>query len=244
MRIIARLIALAILCAVMAGCASRPLPAYPLLDAHHAISILADQQRRLSSAAGRGSVTLTRDSGQSVRLESAMAAQFPDHVRLRAWKMGHAVFDMTMTPDGVWMLVADNSRREQIMPAGASAAQFMRGWSMLNAGFYEDRALKVAGETEQLLVLERPTGQGQRVRATIDRTTLVVRRHEVLDEAGEGRFSLEYDKYRMVGEHPWPMRMRARGEAGEIEVEFDDVEINTPPAAGAFVPPRRAEKLQ
>jgi len=28
----------------------------------------------------------------------------PDSARLRAYKFSHAVFDMTLTPDGLWLL--------------------------------------------------------------------------------------------------------------------------------------------
>jgi hypothetical protein len=206
--------------------------------------MLAEQDAHLKTASGEGSVTLTRANGQSVRLETALAAEFPDDMRLRAWKMGQAIFDMTMTPEGVWMLVADPSRREKLLPAGASAADFMRGWAALHSGFYSDASLQIRDVSAGAFYLERPGDKGTTIRAEIDRSTLTVRRHTVLDDKRVGRFTIEYDRYRMVDGLPWPMRLRARGEQGLIEVQFDDVQLNGPPAPQAFVPPKRAEKLR
>jgi hypothetical protein len=239
-------IRVALFAAVLAaGCASRPaVPKQPMLQPPQAIALLAEQDSKITSATGEGSVLLTRADGQSVRLDTVVVAQFPDRVRLRAWKMGQAVFDLTLTPDGVWMLVADKSRREKILTAGANAAQFMRGWSSLHAGFFTDPNLKIIEETPELLVLERPIEGGQRIRAVIDRGTLTIREHSVLDDKGVSRFTLTYDRYQMVNGFPWPMRLRAQGEQGQIEVSFDEVQLNQAPPAGAFTPPKRAEKLQ
>ena len=231
--------------ALLAGCATKPsLPRQPHLSPADVIARMAQQGERTSSVTGEGSVTLTRANGQSVRLDAVMVAKFPDKVRLRAWKFGRAIFDLTLTPEGVWMLVPDMSRRQKILPAGLDAAKVMRGWSALHGDFFSEANLKIVEETNDLLVVERPAEKGTRIRAVIDRLTLSVRQHTVVDDKGRTHFTIDYDRYRLVNGIAWPMRMRAKGEQGNIEINLDDVQLNEPVAPGAFVPPARAEKLQ
>ncbi len=232
-----------VLGAVLAGCATDNLPKQPHLDPPAAIEYLARQDAKVKSVAGEGSVTLTRASGESVRLDMAIAAAFPDRVRLRAWKFGQAVFDLTLTPDGVWILVADPKRRDKIIPAGGNAANFLRGWSMLHGGFFTDPNLKTVDVNDETFSLERPTSEGAVVRAEVDRKTLTMRRHSALDDKRQERFSLQYEQYRVIDGIPWPTRMRAHSAQGEILVEIDDVQLNARPPENAFVAPRRAEKL-
>ena len=231
--------------ALLAGCAGKPaLPRQPKLAPADAIAWLAQQDEKAGSVSGEGNVTLTRGNGQSVRMDVVMVAEFPEHVRLRAWKFGRAIFDLTLKPEGVWMLVAMESRREKLLPAGANAADFMRGWSALHGGFFIDPELKIVEETDEVLVLERPADKGTRIRATVDRLTLSVRQHTVLDEKGKSRFTIDYDRYREINGVAWPMRLRAKGEQGSIVIDLEEVQLNEPLAPGAFVPPARAEKLQ
>lgn len=229
---------------VIAGCAERaPLPQWRAMDADATIAKLTQQQEQVRTLSGSGAVTLTRGDGQSVRLDSAIAAEFPGRVRLRAWKLGQAVFDLTMTPEGVWMLVPDRSRRDRLLPAGANAAQFLRGWAMLHRDFFDREKLEVVSQTPDTLTLRRRMDEGGSIEADIDRATLTVRRQRVLDDAGAQRFILEYDRYRLIGEIPWAMRLRATGDQGQIRVDLDEVELNGVNPSSAFVPPRRAEKL-
>lgn len=228
---------------LVAGCARQePLPQWPAMEARASIAHMAQQQEKVQNVTGTGAVTLTRGNGQSVRLDSAVVAEFPQRVRLRAWKLGQAVFDMTLTPDGVWMLVADKSRREEILPAGASAAKFLGGWAMLHEDFYDDE-LVVVEETPATLIVRKAMAEGGAIEAEVDRATLTVRRHRVLDDTGEERFVLQYERYRLVNGIPFATRLRAGGEQGRIQVDLDEVQLNGELAPGAFVPPRRAEKL-
>lgn len=228
---------------LLIGCARRePLPQWPAMEPKAAIAQMAQQQEKVRTLTGTGAVTLTRGNGQSVRLDSAVVAEFPERVRLRAWKLGQAVFDLTLTPEGVWMLVADKSRRAEILPAGGNAAKFLGGWAMLHQDFYNEDLL-VVGETPEMLTLRKPLPEGGAIEAEIDRATLTVRRHRVLDDAGNERFVLEYERYRLVSGIPWATRLLAGGEQGRIQVDLDEVQLNGEMTTNAFVPPRRAEKL-
>lgn len=230
--------------ALAVGCGhEEPLPRAPQLAPPDALRHMAEADAKLHSVGGEGTVTLTRKDGQSVRLDAAIAAEFPQRIRLRAWKLGQAVFDMTLTPDGVWMLVADPSRRDKLLPAGVGASRMMRGWASLHSDFYTDPRLVIRDVDDKTFYLERPGEEGGTIRAEVDRQTLVVRRHTVLDQTRTVRFTIDYDRYAMIDGVPWPRRIKAHGGDGVVLVSLDDVQINVPLPDGALTPPRRAEKL-
>ena len=122
------------------GCNSPPpehLPAYQWVDDPTAMQALCERAERVHSVSSEASLTLTRANGDSVRLDGAVAMRLPDSVRMRAWKFGQAVFDLTLTPDGLWIEApADPDRRGQVMPASLSAAKMARAWSVISGEFF------------------------------------------------------------------------------------------------------------
>lgn len=231
----------------VAGSGCRPqaaIPRYHWTDDRAAIQELAARAKRVKTFVGEATVRLQRSNGDSVRLDSVIVAEFPSRVRLRAWKFGQAVLDLTMTPQGTWMVRPENpSRRERVLPASISAAQFARGWAMVSGDLADPSAITVLKVDADTVSLQRDLDTGMRMLTDVNRGNLTISRQRLLDPDGKERFTLVQDRYRMFGDIVWPMRLTAISEQGTIIVEFDNVQFNTSPAPGAFTPPSRAEKL-
>lgn len=242
-----RIAELALLCAgglaCGCGCRQERLPSYARSDEQTALAIVAQRARQVRTVSGSGTLELTRPNGESVRLDLALAIQPPERARLRAWKFGQAVFDLTITPDGLWLQSPkDSPQAPRIKSAGTSAAQVARAWSLLGGGFFDEPDLVARNEGDDL-VLRRTRAGEPAVVCRIHRDTLTPRRYEMLDDAGRRRFSLALDQYDIVQGIAWPRRITAVSEAGRVVVELSDVMLNDELAPGAFNPPRRAEKL-
>jgi outer membrane lipoprotein-sorting protein len=230
----------------LSGCADHEkesIPTYPLMDAQSSLRVLVERAQKVQTVSGEGLISLTRPNGESIRLDAALAMQPPDNARLRAWKFGRAIFDLTVTPTGVYAISPDDpARKEQIRSAGISAAKLAKTWSILSGGFFNQPALKSELHGDRLLLRAEAAGEPVVV-CDVDRRTLTPRRYALLDDKGNERFSLTLDRYRQFNEIVWPMRLAAVSESGTVKVEMRDVEINPELPPGAFVPPRRAEKL-
>ena len=238
---------IACLIALIGGCAKTPppesIPAYPLMDVAPSLHTLAGRAKQVHTLSGEGLITLTRPNGESVRLEAAVVMQPPQRTRIRAWKFGHAVFDLTVTPDGVWIVSPDEpQRKEQIRAAGVSAGQLARTWSVLSGGFFDEPGLQTQATDAQLLVRRETPGEPTVV-CEVDRRTLTPRRYLLLDDRGRTRFSLALDQYQTFGGVVWPTHLVARSEGGTLDIALREVDVNPDLPAAAFTPPRRAEKL-
>ena len=239
--------AVACLASLLGGCAPKPppenLPAYPSMDARSSLRTLAERARQVRSLSGEGLITLTRPDGQSVRLDAAIAMRPPERARIRAWKFGRAVFDLTVTPDGVWVLAPeDPQRREQVRSAGVGAAQLARTWSVLSGGFFEQAGLKTEMNGTRLQLRRDAPGEPTVV-CEVDRRTLTPRRYAMLDDRGATRFTLTLDRYQAHGAAVWPTKLVATSAGGVVEVELRQVDVNPDLPPTAFTPPRRAERL-
>jgi outer membrane lipoprotein-sorting protein len=228
-----------------AGCARRaasPLPTYHGLDDAASLNVLAERAKAVKSLSSQCRLTLTRPDGQSVQLEGAIVMAPPDRLRLRAWKFNQAVFDLTMTPEGLWVMAPqDPGRREKVLPASLSAAQFGREWAMLNGFFFLQPDLSTEASGKWFNVRRR-LEDGRTVLCRVDRGTLTPRQFEMRDAEGRLRFRFTLDDYRMIEGIPWPTTLAARSSDGKIDIRLKDVELNQELAPTAFRPPRRAEK--
>jgi hypothetical protein len=235
------------LAAIAGGCASRRtvdsnLPTYDQVDEQTALRILDERARAVRTVSARSDLTLTRADGQTVRLDGAVVMAPPDRLRLRAWKFSQAVFDLTLTPDGLWVMTPDDpARREKVLPASLSAAQLGREWALLSGSFFGDPGLKVRTASDAVVVT-KSLDDGRAVVCDVDRRTLTPRRYRLLDPAGRTRFTLRLSQYGLFGGIPWPTRLNAVSEDGRIGIVLKDVELNGEVAPNAFKPPRRAEK--
>ena len=227
------------------GCARRaasPLPTYPGLDDAAALKVLARRAEAVKTLSAGCDLTLTKEDGQTVRLDGAVAMEPPERLRLRAWKFGQAVFDLTLTPDGLWVMAPrEPGRRDEVLPASLSAAQFGREWAVLNGRFFLQPDLSTSGDGRWLDV-RRTLEDGRTVVCRVDRATLTPRDYAMRDPGGRLRFRFALGDYRLVGGMPWPTKLAARSGEGKIDIRLKDVELNQELAPSAFRPPRRAEK--
>jgi outer membrane lipoprotein-sorting protein len=225
------------------GCAQEHLPTYPRADESTSLHLLAQRTRRVQTVSGSGALELTQPNGQSVRLDLAVALRPPDWARLRAWKFGQAVFDLMLTPDGLWLEASrDTAHKDRATAAGVTAAQVAKTWSLLSGSFFDDPNLTAHDDGDRLIVRRIHPGEPT-VICQVNRDTLTPRRYEMLDDKGAVRFSLTLDHYKDFSGIVWPMHLTAVSAAGKVAVELDDVELNGELPATAFKPPRRAEKL-
>lgn len=238
---------------------------FPLADAPATLRALADRAHLLHTLSGEGLITLTRPDGQSIRLDAALVMRPPDDARVRAWKFGRVIFDLTITPDGVWAITPDDpDRKEQIHAAGVNAAKLAKTWSILAGSFFtsistpgqsggSDSDQSAAPDSSGIstsatlqgpkLIVRRNSPGNTTILCEVDRATLTPRKYLLLDNTGHQRFSLTLDHYKQFGPIAWPTRLIAISEGGTVEVDLHDVQINPDLPKTAFIPPRRAEKL-
>src|SRR5205814_7180678 len=132
--------------------------------------------------------------------------------------------------------------REKVHAGGVSAAKLARSWAVLSGSLFADPNLTVS-KTPGDLLISAPQDE-LTLLCRVDRRTLVPRRYMLQDASGRVRFTLDLDDYRMIQGIPFPHRLRAQSDdGGRIVLELRDVELNGELAPGAFVPPRRAERI-
>jgi acyl-CoA synthetase (AMP-forming)/AMP-acid ligase II/outer membrane lipoprotein-sorting protein len=235
-----------LLCIVLlsftAGCAHQPpLPTYSGISDAAALDVLARRAQSVHTMSGQGSLELTQSDGQSIRLEAAVAMRPPDHVRLRAWKFNQAVLDLTILPQGVWIVApAGGKRKEQILSSSARAAEFAKAWALFT--LFGEPEVTATDQGGQLLIRQQRSGHPTII-CHVDRRTLTPRRYEIYDESGALRFSLDLDKYAEINGIVWPGRMTAIGPDGKIVLDLRDLELNSGIPSGAFIPPAGAQRL-
>lgn len=236
----------ALLLAIMAaaGCATTPpenIPRYPLMDPANSIATIQQRAKGLQSVSGEGNITLTDASRNSMRLDAAFVLAPPDRARVRAWKLGQAVLDVTVRPDGTWLyLPRENSdRAAQLRSASEATDRIIRQCLMLLCGQFANDATMT--EQGSVLTVAQPAGNNLTLRCEIDRPTLTARRCILDDPAGVERFALKLASYREVGGTVWPTRIEATSNAQRVIIETRDLEANEAPES-AFMPPARAVK--
>lgn len=230
------------------GCAHRPkedaLPTHAWVDQQTALRTLADRAKAVKTVQSEASVTITQpESGSSVRLDAALALQPPDYARLRAWKIGQAIFDLTINPQGAFVVLPPE-HKDDMLPAGKNASRFLRQWSTYLGDFFSQEGLMFDdNKGGKRFTVGRKMGDGT-LSCDVDRATLTPRVYRFNDEQGKTRFTLILNNYRQISGEPFPTEMVAKGDGvGQVRVELVNVEINSEMAPKAFVPPRKAEKL-
>ena len=175
--------------ALLVGCAhkSPPLPPTPWRDADDADRILRERAHAVHTVSSSGLITLTRPGGESVRFDAAIVTAPPDRLRLRGWKFSRAIFDLTLTPDGLWLLTPEgDSMKAKVKSAGVGAGQIARNWALLSGAFFDRQDLTVAVQSHELM-LTAPQ-DGMTLHCYVDRLTLVPTRYALEDMHGQTRF--------------------------------------------------------
>jgi hypothetical protein len=257
--------ALCVLALICAGCAAEHILTYAPMSDQAALQVMAARAKSVKSVSAQGTITLSRSGRDGVRLDAAIVLSLPDRARLRAWKLGHAVLDMTLTPEGMWLIepappagapsgadaIASPAKqdgpgapttRSDVPGHGQAIAAFARRLLGAMGGFFQENpsSMEQAGGK---LHITQSLPDGMTLRCEVDPSTLTARRFRLLDPHGAQRFEIVLDRYAMVDGIAWPRRIEATGPSGRILIDLGDVEINGAVSPAAFIPPARARRI-
>ena len=229
------------------GCSKPWVRPYEWKDQGAALQTLAARAESVKSVQAVCGLTLSSPGGDSVNFDGAIVVQIDEQkkvwLRLRTWKFSQAVFDITVRPDGVWLLASDEAMKRQSQGAAALRPEEMAAaWKFLLGSFFSEPGAEVVDTGGPEFVVRRAEGRVQYA-AVVDRATLTVREYTITAD-GSTLQTLSLSNYRELGPDatPWPMRIVATGPQGVIEVRLDDVELNASLEESVFTPPRRAVK--
>lgn len=233
----------------LSGCAGG-LPTYPSMSDEAALRTIADRLDSVAAVSGTVDILLTDLKGGTVSLDGAFVAKPPTHARLRAWKFGSPVLDLTVLPEGVWAFAAE---REGTSPGDMTrlpAAGVSRSIEVM-AGKYFRNAKALPESTSETLIVAGTAMGRQSVMCEIDRATLTPRAFRHQQSSGSGMAAddadrsmrIELDRYEVVNGVAWATRIRIISHTGAVELRLNEVELNGVVEASAFVPPGRAARL-
>ena len=231
---------IALLVVAPGGCATG-LPTYPPLSDADSLRMIAARLESVRSISASVDLTLTNAQGQTVALEGAFVARPPDHARLRAWKFGSPVLDLTILPGGVWAFAATRDGSPSTDMTTIPAMGVSQSIELLSGAYFAGaHAVDGKAANATLVVVGTAFGRDD-ARCEIDRATLTPRRF--LLTGGETGMVLLLDRYSLIGGVVWARRMEFRSADGTIVMHLGDVELNGELPENAFVPPGRAVRL-
>ena len=216
------------------GCTA-PIPEYSWTTDQAAVQALADRSGMVRTIEARCDVVLRDGDGERIALDGALAARLPDHFRVRAWKLDHAAFDVTTTPEGVWI-----DAPEDLEPV-ARDLDLRLAWSLASGVFLQGDLLVADHREGEITLVERDKAVDRPpIVCIVDARTLTPRRYEVRGSSHEVLYTVKLDRYRRYGEIIWPQRIVFESRAGTMTVDIQEAEFNGELAPLAFEPPRRA----
>lgn len=225
-----------------AGCrtAVAPLPTVAWANESEARSVLADRRDGVRTVQARCALRWVPANGERdvATLDGALVMRGDEALRLRTWKVGQTVFDLTVVGDQTWVSASGEARRRAPADFEARLAELggeLRG--LLRGPDFAEAEFVSSGDG---LRATWPFGE-----ATIDGRTLTPERF-VLDEVaddGELRRVVIETVYAEYDGGLWYRRVTAEGAFGRVEIDFRDVEVNGTLNPRAFRPPRRAQLI-
>jgi outer membrane lipoprotein-sorting protein len=253
--------------ALLVGCNATPkdnVPTYSLMSVEESRQVLAKRARFTHNVSAEGRVTLINEKGDDIRLDAAVVLELPERARIRAYKMGQAVFDLTMTREFVYLYAPRAEEKTEIETTGANAGEMARWWLRQMSQFF-NRTDLTWDETPSQLKATATDSHGRTITAVVDRKRLVVREFYIPDTRGTV-FTMKLSGYRMFNntlgfekdwpkygqitsdaippqEIAWPTHIEAISPRGSIIIDLRNVELNTELPQGAFDPPSRATRL-
>jgi outer membrane lipoprotein-sorting protein len=219
-----------------AGCATS-IPRYHWSsdgDALRELSRRADEVKTIEAACA---IALRDENDQHVTLDGALVARQPDHLRIRAWKFEQVLFDVTSTPDGVWIDMPDHDKRLQHSELGDNIS---RAWALFSGEFMMrnltiDHQRSSSGE---VIVVEAPPATTDPITScVVERDTLTPTRYEVRAHDGILLYAIRLENYRQIGAIIWPCRIAFESGANSMSINLRDVELNGEVNPNAFTPP-------
>lgn len=225
------------------GCRSKPpgkeLPHYDNLTTPEVLTALAERAEAIQTYYGSGTLRLTDPERGEVSLDAVILARDDDRLRLRVWKLGRAVFDLTRDGDTLWLWTRDQDDT-QANPTDALTAEFIgTGWSLVSGRLFADPPQRIVSErpliVEYSLNIERTTT----ARLHIDRQTLTLTRCDIVSKGDAIEQRITPQAYRLINGVPTATRIESTGRS-RFTLKLDDIEINGPLPETAFTPPRDA----
>jgi hypothetical protein len=227
--------------AIVGGCTT--LPTYRWVDAETAVRTLRERSAQIKTLSGPCELALTNERGDTVRFEAALAARLPDHVRLRAWKLGQVALDLTVTPQGFWVMTGRDSGAGSDLLESLQAGRLMEAWSVATGRLFDRPDLVVGEAAGKEFTVAWPVAMEDgdlSIRCVIERPTLTPHLYVVEDPAGTIRSELILDRYRSFDGIVWPTRIAGLSEHGSFVLEMTEPEFNEALAPAAFTPPAGA----
>lgn len=248
----------AVMCVLaMSACGTTPLPTYGAMTDEEALAVIAARLDVVKRVTATADIVLTDARGESVSLEGAFVAEMPDRARLRAWKFGTAVLDLTITPDGVWAIVPEREGAGEI--SQLSSMGVTRALEMATGAFFRTAHAIEGASTARVLVVQGRAMGADALLCEIDRATLTPRRYSIVAGTGDSQqgMTLTLDRYDMVKDQDavtlvselrepsvaWARRVTFSGPRGEIVLRFIDIELNGEVGPAALAAPARAVRL-
>jgi hypothetical protein len=176
-----------------------------------------------------------------VTLDGAMVARNPGEFRLRAWKLQHPAFDITVVPDGVWIDAANNHNFDQ----AELGKNITKAWSMFAGEFLQgDLTIdRVRSDRDRIVLFDTKRPNDLTTLCIVERSTLTPMRYETIGMDGSPRYAIRLEKYRQFEEIVWPQRIIFESQTRRIAIDIQDIEFNGEPKPAAFKPPRHAVRL-
>jgi hypothetical protein len=225
----------------LAGCQAN-LPEYPPMADDTALRMIAERLETVTSLSSEFDLSLTDAKGQTINLDGALVVQTPGMARVRAWKFGHAVFDLTLVKGDAWLFAPDRQPDSLALDAETIPARRMNeAIELLGPRYF--RAAKPFPAATPMLMVRGPAMGSEEAVCQIERRTLTPRRFVVGERGGAESSEIVLDQYSMVSGIAWPTVIRLRSPKGEMIFRFRGVELNGGIPPGALTPPKSAKRL-
>lgn len=244
-------LSIGLLLSCLFGCRSNPpgrvVPKINGLTDAQILEVLADRSNRVQHIMSSGTMQVEAD-GKSVKLDIALLASGDRQLRLRAWKLSRAVFDLTRDGDDLWIWHAEQDDETQgttSKPQLPNLRQLSTGWRLASSQVFTSPPdeLTTGDPLVAAYRLSSNETSDTTARFMIDRDTQTVTRIEVDDAENNTHAIFEPSRYRLVDGIPWPTQLVLRSDDLELTITLDSVELNGVLTASAFRPPRNARKL-
>ncbi|MEM1355735.1 MAG: hypothetical protein AAGH88_12740 [Planctomycetota bacterium] len=240
---------LALLGLLATGCRHTPpgeeVPVYNGLTDEQVLLMLADRAEKVGTFSASGVLRLDDTERGTVTLDVVLLAEGESRLRLRAWKLGRAVFDLTRDGEALWLWTRESLASSEDRVPSVNAEQVGLGWSLLSGRMFRNPPQQVVTGSPILVTFELDPDSGTTARLLVDPATATVRRYEVVSPDGIVRQALGSDRHRLIDGQPIATRIMGQG-AGEdgssFMLELTEVELNGELPAEAFTPPRNAQR--
>lgn len=239
---------------VLTACRAEPpgeaLPEVSGLSDQQVLGVLAERAELVERVMSSGTMRIETADGDSVRLDIALLAASDGRLRLRAWKLGRAVFDLTRIGDELWFWSAQqdaSTDRNDAISTLPTAEQLDIGWRLVSGEFFRSPPSRVISDEAMTVIYPLAQGNQQSptasARLTIDRKTQTVRTITIDDSDGRVHAVYEPSRYRLIQGIAWATRVKLDAPDLSLQITLDEVELNGELPAAAFTPPRDARKL-